>query len=172
MSEQLSFPEVTGVLAPLETTIPEVREWVLQRPGNINYADPRGAYPGCKLVHFDSVDEANDFFTNRAGLLVLNIDVTQSGIWMLISKQMDEEEMEEMNEYSTHVNAKMQEFRARKDAEKQAAADAEKKAADEQAAFLKEAKQALKEIGDLRKAHEELKAKYADIKKKLKAAGK
>lgn len=157
----------------LTTTIPEQREWTLKRPGNINFADARGAYPGCKLVDFATTDEANEFFKDRAGLLVVDYQVGNSGrVFMLISKQMDEQEMEEFNEYQSIVGAKMREWNERRDAEKKSAAEAAAKEKADRELFLKEAKQAVKEIADLRKAHEELKAKYADVKRQLKAESK
>lgn len=157
----------------LTTTIPEQREWVLDRPGNINFADPRGSYPGCRLMSFATEQEANEFFTNKAGLLVVDVQIGGSGrIFMMVSKQMDDDELEEFQEYGSTVQLHMRQWREARDAKKAADKEAEQKAEADEAAFLKEAKQAMKEIADLRKAHEELKAKYADIKKKLLKAGK
>lgn len=49
----LTVPEGTPEAMELVSTgLPKRRDLVLNRPGNINYADARGSYPGCRYIEF------------------------------------------------------------------------------------------------------------------------
>lgn len=131
------------------TTLPRKRELAINRPGNINWAGEKGAYPGCRLieVHGEGIEGleqadqdnftkqveddggfakhdvaslANLFFKHRANLLSINTCIDAAGsFWVLYTNQLEGDELEDFQEYSSFVSAHMEEYR-----EKRAAARA------------------------------------------------
>jgi len=82
------------------TSIPESRRFILNRPGNINFADTRGSYPGCKLAVFANAEEVNEFFTAHANLLVTFIAPGTSSIAVLYTNQLDGDDLKEFQDFS------------------------------------------------------------------------
>ena len=80
--------------------LPEKRNFIEKRPGNINYADERGSYPGCHLKFFPDSAGVNAFFAENANLLVVKLDATSDGLFVLYTNQLDSEDLEEFNEFS------------------------------------------------------------------------
>lgn len=65
---------------------------------------------------------ANLYFSTRANLLVVDKAVTEVGITMWITTQLDEDDLAEMNEVNTRVQIEMREWRERREKDKADAA--------------------------------------------------
>jgi len=194
---------VPEALEHVATAIPRQREMVLNRPGNINWAGERGAFPGCRLVEFtsdgayglsdedattlvaqsgsmrrDAASLANLYFKHRANLLVVNTWVDSGGsFWVLITNQMEGDELDDFQEYSRFVSEHMEEYRTKRDLRKRKV-DEDKLAqeADDKALielgkkekagnFVKRARDAEEEIERVKKENIKLKARLAKLEK-------
>lgn len=135
-----------------EQTIPEKREFVIDRPGFINYAEARGNYSGCFLRTFtgmsgngvdnqsqSATEELNEFFRQRANLLVVGIWRSGSVIDVLYTNTLEGEELEEFNEYSRSISIHMAEWRKERAERK---AKREQKEVDAQAEIKRKLQQA------------------------------
>lgn len=76
---------------------------------------------------------ANLYFSTRGNLLVVDTKVTSMGITMLITTQLDEDDLEELQETQTRINLEMREWREEREKRKLAEMEAfkeEKRLAD------------------------------------------
>jgi hypothetical protein len=118
-----------------------------KRPGHISWATDGANFSGCRAVTFTPAgvvgltaeDEAtlrqendgvgcasavswmNLYFSKRANLLMLSMDVADEGITCLVTSQLDDEDLEEFQEIQQRVNLDMREWRERRAKDKQAA---------------------------------------------------
>lgn len=126
-------------------------------PGHITLASDRASFSGCRIVTFTSEgaygltdddddvfateraetacynpeDMMNLYFSTRANLLVLDWKLAvDGGITVVVTTQLDAEDLEEMQEVNTRVNLEMREWRekrAKEKAERQAEAMEERR---------------------------------------------
>lgn len=133
----------------IATTLPVNRNFAIKRPGHIAWAAENGNYPGCRLLVaqvdanggllvdgasdeesqriFDSnttidspADYINEFFRQHGGLLVVHMSVGPRSVAVLFTNQLEGEELEEFNEFSATISLHMQEWRKKRDEEKEA----------------------------------------------------
>lgn len=128
-------------------------------PGHITIASDRASFSGCRIITFTAVgaegltqeDAAklvedtyaaglsvltaeqlmNLYFSTRANLLVLDWKINNEGaITVIVTTQLDAEDLEEMQEVNVRVNLEMREWRekrAKEKAERQAEAMEERR---------------------------------------------
>lgn len=126
-------------------------------PGHITLASDRASFSGCRIITFNSLgaygltfeddvvfateqaktvchnaeDMMNLYFSTRANLLVLDWKPAAEGdITVVVTTQLDAEDLEEMQEVNTRVNLEMREWRekrAKEKAERQAEAMEERR---------------------------------------------
>lgn len=105
-----------------KATLPEKREFVISRPGHINYAEARGNYIGCKMMTFThtyangaagvtATENMNEFFRQHANLLVVGIWPFERHVDVLYTNTLEGEELEEFNEYSRSVALHMADWK-------------------------------------------------------------
>lgn len=114
-----------------------------RRPGHINLASDRANFAGCRYITFSEwgpsgLEEAdakqfaaevdalsndreytredyiNLYFSHRANLLVLEMHTIDDEVGMLITNQLDDEDMEEFQEVQQRVNLEMREWREKR----------------------------------------------------------
>lgn len=129
-----------------EQTMKTVQE---KYPGHISWASDRANFAGCRIVTFmeggaqgltredelvliaqmkekdlngsASPEEiANLYFSTRANLLVVDMKVSADTITMLLTTQLDEEDLEEFVEVNTRVQLGMREWREEKAKQREA----------------------------------------------------
>lgn len=119
-------------------------------PGHISWANDRANFPGCRLITFgmqgdvvvqygmepedgaefeaqcldtkpqNPEDAVNLYFAHRANLLVIDMKVHADGITLMVTTQLDDEDLEAF-EYAQHLmDAGMAEYRTMKAKEKAA----------------------------------------------------
>ncbi len=135
--------KVDVALTVEQATLPAVREFVIDRPGHINYAEQRGNYVGCKIVSFtrspisdvtdvkSAADKMNTFFREQANLLVVGIWPFADRIDVLFTNTLDGEQLEEMKENERVVALHMQEWKKER-AERQTAQQVQQNKAQEE----------------------------------------
>lgn len=135
-------------------THPAVKSWKGWYPGKMGVANERGYYPGCAFKMFNNPDEANAWFTENVGLLVVDVQLSQGFILVMYTKILDPEEKQESDDVMHEVREMLDKRRAEREArEEEAKARAEessKKAAEEAEAAEKE----LKRLAELGRRHE------------------
>lgn len=118
-------------------------------PGHIAWATDRASFSGCRMLTFTPEGVAgleekdgevfekecagkilpspaawiNQYFSTRANLLVLNMAVNDYGIHLLVTTQLDAEDLEELEEVQRRVQLDMREWRERKAEEREKAED-------------------------------------------------
>jgi hypothetical protein len=116
----------------------ENRRGAIPYPGFINLLNDRGSFAGCVVREFQNVEQVNDFFRARQGLLAISItplavehpeDGTPYSV--VYTKTLSDEDTELLSEFQLEFN----EFREKKKADRLVAAakeaEAQKKAEDE-----------------------------------------
>lgn len=142
VQDELGNPaEVFAELPKAASREQVVKTMMDKMPGHIAYATDRANFPGSRVISFypESVfglegdDEerfkeecggdfsdltpaelVNEYFANRANLLMLQMNVTDSAITMLVTSQMDADDIEEFQEGQRAMSEHMREWRAKK----------------------------------------------------------
>lgn len=118
-----------------------VKTMMDKMPGHIALATDRANFPGCRLVFFSHeavsglegddyakfqdecggdfsdlgpVELVNEYFSRRANLLMLQMSINDGGITVLLTTQMDDEDIEEFQEGQRFMAEHMREYRAKK----------------------------------------------------------
>jgi hypothetical protein len=190
-----------AVLTAVETTIPKDREFVLKRPGNINWASERGSFAGSRAIVFTRVGalglesddaekftvqmsetvgagspaaNANLYFKHRANLLVVNYHVdVQGDIHCLITNHLENDELEEFQEYQNAMAVHMREWHQKREDAKRKREEAEEKEAKEHDDLLLMGKKAVEHnlFSKLRELEEKVKELNNALKKAKKGKG-
>lgn len=71
----------------------------------------------------------NLYFSTRANLLIVDMKVADGAITVLVTTQLDDEDLEEFNEAQTRVNLEMREWREEKAKEREQALEAQREQA-------------------------------------------
>jgi hypothetical protein len=114
-------------------------------PGHITWASDRANFSGCRLIRFSDdgvtgleeedaklfeeelaeVDvgsaeaAANLYFSTRANLMVVDTKITDGAISMLVTTQLDDDDLEELQETQTRIQLGMREWREKRDEERE-----------------------------------------------------
>lgn len=92
-------------------------EW----PGAINVAgNMQGSYSGCKLILLSTVQEVNTFFENNPNALLVKLEPFNGGIYVLYTKFLTDEELQDFDEFNAEVEHMMRERRAKRAEAKEA----------------------------------------------------
>lgn len=156
------------VVAPdpaTQTTLPEERRFIINRPGNVNYADIRGSYPGCKVAVFADATEVNEFFTAHANLLVTFVAPSPHGIVVLYTNNLSGEDLEEFNEFSRAWSLHQRERAAKREAAKAEAARKQQEAEAETRRLLVLGKKCEEHHAKIEKQLAELKQLRKELKR-------
>ncbi len=113
--------------APVAAELPAFRP-LGKRPGNVVLAAKDSNFSGVLFKEFENVEEINKFFTDNAGLILIEWKPRIAhGITCAITNTLDDEEREIFMEASKLLHGKMDELReerrVRKEAERKAVDD-------------------------------------------------
>lgn len=154
-------------------------------PGHISWATDRANFSGCRIIEFRNRDVVgledqdaerfaaelvkagagsavalmNLYFSTRANLLIIDLNVTPTGIVCLITTQLDDEDLQLMEDVRQLNQVAMRDIQAKRDAAREARRTQEK----EDKRLLAWAKQA--EAHNLAGRLRELEAENAQLRK-------
>ncbi len=142
-------PEVLADIPKSPTREQKTKMLMDKYPGHISWASDRANFSGCRLIRFghdgatglEKEDDeafaqqldaefgenytpspetcANLYFSKRANLLVVDTKIDPAGIVMLVTTQLDDDDLEELQETQKRIQLDMREWREQRNAEKQ-----------------------------------------------------
>lgn len=195
-----------GETNALSTTLPKKRDVIINRPGNINYAGDRGHFPGCRIVLFgndgvyglEAADSekfysqvgaestpgepwnpakaVNTYFKYRANLLTVAVSAGADGIVVVFTNQLEDEELDEFQEFTREWGNKQREREAKRAEEAQKKRDEEKARNEEMNALVALGKKArdhnlVDKLRELDEENKRLRAELGRYKKDEKKRG-